>query len=49
MGLRLTEYWASCGGCLVKIAQSLLLFGLTSATKEVATASLDLLRRTKVA
>jgi hypothetical protein len=30
MGLRLTEYWRSCGLCLVKIAQSLLLFGLTT-------------------
>jgi hypothetical protein len=26
MGLRLTEYWRSCGHCLVKIAQSLLVF-----------------------
>jgi hypothetical protein len=28
MGLRLTEYWRSCGLCLVKIAQLFLLFGL---------------------
>ena len=26
MGLRLTEYWRSCGLCLVKIAQSPLVF-----------------------
>ena len=26
MGLRLTEYWRSCGLCLVKIAQSVLVF-----------------------
>jgi hypothetical protein len=30
VGLRLTEYWRSCALCLVKIAQSLLLFGLTT-------------------